>query len=324
MLTYLFRYTCLALLAALAAGWSACRKDESGFLPYDQTLDALDMALSAVPSSAATAVIGLSGLSQDTVLTTPAGTRIRLTDTDALFADSLGRVVPCSTCGDLTMVVTEVRRKGDMLSRQLHTACENGSVLDVTAMVDVRVYCEGRALSLLKDRNIAVFVASAQPLDDREMTYQGQFSVLDGLTHWRSPEAPAYFAEWVAASGNVEQGYEMVQGQLGWIACGRAVEVPASLGFCVSLFSPYNVQNTRIYLVFEQANTLLRLASRPGTYQYCVEAPKGYPVSVLSLSNLNNDFLLGNVKTETGTNTEATLAPVPVETSELLAFLRNL
>jgi hypothetical protein len=324
MSTYPLRYTYLALFAALAAGWSACRKDESGFLPYDQTLDVLDVMLSEVPSSAATAVIGLSGLSRDTVLTTPAGTRIRLTDTDALFADSLGRVVPCSTCGDLEIIITEVRRKGDMLARQLHTACENGSVLDVTAMVNVRVYCEGRALSLLKDRNVAVFVASGQPLDDREMTYQGQFSTAHGLIHWRSPEASAYFAEWVTAGGDVERGYEMVQEQLGWIACGRALEAPSSVGFCVSLSAPYNVRNTRSYLVFEQANALLWLASRPGTYQYCVEAPRGYPVSVLSLSSLNNDFLLGNFKTETGTNTEANLAPVPVETSELLVFLRNL
>lgn len=321
---YALRYTYLACFVACAAVWSACRKDDTGFLPYDQTLDILDMALNGVPSSASTAVIGLTGLSRDTVLNTPSGTRIRLTDTDALFADSSGRVVPCSTCGDLQMVVTEVRRKGDILARQLHTACENGSVLDVTAMVDVRVRCEGRTLNLLKDRNIAVFVVAPQPLDDREMTYEGQYSTANGLLYWRAPKAPAYFAEWVTAGGDVQKGYELVQWELGWMACGRALESPPNLEFCVSLSAPYNVLNTRSYLVFDQANALLRLASRPGTYQYCAAVPKGHPVSVLSLSSINSDFLLGNLKTETGTNSEAILAPVPVETPELLAFLRNL
>lgn len=313
----------LAGVLVLLTCWR-CRQDEEDFRPYPNTLTAVDQLIRQVPDPSVYTAFRLSGAIPDTVLNTGSGMQIQLTDAENLFADENGAPVPCSVCDEVLIELTEIRKKGDMVAYRLHTAGDDGSLLDAVAVVDFRVSCDGKPLTVLNDRNVLLRL----PVSGASLTeaYRAVFPDVDSTVFkWNLPGEPAFFAEWPVQS-TLLKGYELVLNQTGRVACARLLDAPSVSTFCVQLDAPpYNNQNTRMYLVFEGANSVVELHTVPGTNHFCYDfAPLGYPVQVVSLSNTNSGFELGNYKTEIGTNSETPLDPVIVSEQELIDFLRAL
>lgn len=313
----------LAGVFVLLTFWR-CRQDEDDFLAYANTLTAVDQLIRQVPDPSIYTAFKLSGNIPDTVLTTGSGMQIQLTDAEHLFADPAGAPVPCSVCDEVLIELTEIRKKGDMVAYRLHTAGDDGSLLDAVAMVEFRASCDGMPLTLLDDRIVLLRL----PVSGASLTEAYRAVVPDAdstVFQWHLPGDPAFFAEWPVQS-TLMKGYELVLNQTGRVACARLLDAPAVSTFCVQLDAPpYNNQNTRIYLIFEGANSVVELQAVPGTSQFCYAfAPLGYPVQVVSLSNTSSGFELGNYKTEIGTNSETPLNPVTVSEQELIDFLRAL
>jgi hypothetical protein len=316
-------YALLSTLTLLS-GWH-CRKDEDGFRPYERTLDALDQLLTEVPDPSLFTVFTLSGLIPDTLLSTPSGMLLSLTDTENLLTDEGGQPLSSSTCNTLNIEVTEVRKQGDMLARGLHSEAEAGQLLDAVVMVKLRFLCDDTPVKLRTDRIMLLRVpVNTATLDDDYQTYFSSTASDSAFTRWAFPGTPAYFAEWPVGQ-NLQKGYELVVDRLGWIACARPVFNSTASTFCVQLDAPYNVQNTRAYLVFEGVNAVAALRAAPGSTAFCYpQAPVGYPVQVISTTKLDSGYELGNFNTEIGTNSETPLTPVSISEQALINFLRTL
>jgi hypothetical protein len=239
---------------------------------------------------------------------------LSLTDTENLLIDEGGQPLTSSTCNTLNIEVTEVRKQGDMLARGLHSEAEEGQLLDAVVMVKLRFLCDDKPVKLRTDRIMLLRVpVNTATLDDDYQTYFSSTASDSAFTRWAFPGTPAYFAEWPVGQ-NLQKGYELVVDRLGWIACARPVFNSTASTFCVQLDAPYNVQNTRAYIVFEGVNAVAALRAAPGSTAFCYpQAPVGYPVQVISTTKLDSGYELGNFNTEIGTLSNAAAITISLD-----------
>lgn len=277
-----------------------CRKDVEEFQPYAPSATELSALLSdRVPPSAAVSTFTLSNLATDKVLETSAGVQVFLVDTDQLFAKKgSGIPVPCSTCPDLKIEVTEVFKKGDILARGLHTIGDSGKVFESAGIIQIKAHCSGQELELLSGRSLKVHIPNANTTADFRVFEQ----VSETNNPWKISNQPVFEAEWPAANGATQIGYELLLGQLGWSAAGRFLADPVS-GFCVQMPTGFGEQNTLSYVVFKDRQVVIPLTFDLGKNLFCFpKMPVGYLVQPVAMSKLGDQFYLGKGQTEVGTN----------------------
>jgi hypothetical protein len=313
-----------ALLSALilAGDWS-CRKDVKTFRDYPASLADLDPLFAQVPNPASQSIFVLSGIVPDTVLITPGGVRVFLTDTEHLFANASATPVPCSTCQTFKVEVTEVLHRGDMIARALPAVTTDGKVVESQAMVRVNIWCNGQPLDVLPGRNIKIQVPVTQQQSGLT-TFEGQVSQ-DSLTGWQDTGDEVYFADWQSPlTGQTVSGYEIIAKHAGWIDCGRTIQDPVS-SFCIDMPSGFSALNTRAFIVFKNINAVVALTYNADSQKFCfANAPKGYLVKLVTVSKLGNLYWLGQKETEIGTNATLDLAPQQLDEQAILDKIKSL
>lgn len=299
-----------------------CRRDVEEFQPYAPTTSELSALLSnRVPQAAAVSTFTLSNLATDKVLETSAGVQVFLVDTDQLFGEQgSGIPVPCSTCPDLKIEVTEVFNKGEILARGLHTVADSGKVFESAGMVQIKAHCGGKTLELLPGRNLKVHIPSVPTAAD--FWVFGQGSVVNNP--WNSSTQPVYEAEWPAANGSIQVGHELLLGRLGWSAAGRFLDDPVS-SFCIQMPTGFGEQNTLSYVVFKDRQVVIPLGFDLGKNLFCFSRmPVGFLIQPVAVSKLGNHFYLGKGQTEVGTNAIFPLSTQIMTEEAVVNFVKGL
>ena len=316
--------TPLALFwALLFMGWG-CRKDVLELREYPNTHTELSQFLMQVPDPATATTFQFNGLNEDKILSTPQGLRVFLTDVDQLFATkNTTSPVLCSTCAELKIVVTIARAKGDILARELATNSVDDALLESAGMVQVQAFCGATELQLLPGRTIKVQLPAIDPVNDM-FIHTGVFDN-NGFRGWKNTSQEVFKADWPGPTGGSVQGYELIVAQLGWSNCARPLSHATATPFCVTLKPSYTGLNTRIYLVFENSTVIAPLKFDDATHSFCFPAiPAGYPVQVVSVAKLEQEFWLGATMTETGTNSMLPVTPQKQDAVQILGYLRGL
>ncbi len=303
--------------------WS-CRKDVEQFLPYAPSADDLSSLLATqVPRTSTRTMFLLNNLSTDKVLETPNGTRIFLIDTDHLFANAAtGLPVPCSTCADLKIEVTEVFDKSDIMARALYTTSEDGTLFESGGMVLVSVFCGGDQLEIMPTRTLKVQIPNSEQ--------ESGFFVFDRNNtggpdeNWIKSSQEVFEAEWPNGNGGSQKGYELLLKHTGWAACGRSITDTTST-FCIELPSGFGGQNTLAYIVFKNQQVVAPLEFDLSQNKFCCpQVPVGFQVHLATVSKLGGQYWLGNGQTETGTNATFPLNTQEMTEGELLNFIKSL
>lgn len=307
----------------LAGVWS-CRKDVDSFRPYPPTIEAIHQLLEQVPSASTRTSFLLSGAVPDTILATPGGVRVFLTDNENLFADADDNPVPCSTCQTLRVEVTEVLGKSDIIAYGVPTATTAGELLESGGMVRVVVTCNGEQLKLLPDRKLKIQIPADNPVDDM-FVFGGIMENDDIFAGWEDTGLPVFQAEWLAANLVVQTGYELFSPTLEWINCDRFINEQTT-SFCVDLPASFNPENTQAYLVFKNIRAVVPLEINLGKQTFCFDnAPHGYQIEIVTVSKTTDGKLwLGNAETEIGTNATVPVEPQEVSQQQMINFLKSL
>ncbi len=308
----------------LLAGVGGCRKDVDEFRPYvyDPSQTSLVQLLDQVPVTATTTTFALQGLDHDTTLTTSSGVRIVLTDPEALFAYPDGQPVATSTCQNLRVVVIEALDRRALVGRRMHTATyPDGPLLEIGGAVHIQVTCEGTPLQLLSNRTLKVQLPTPGPTDNMS-TFSGAIPNGVDFLGWQATNEPAYQAEWVSGTDLLE-GYETYPTSLGWVGVGRPLPEITSK-FCVELPTAMTDQTARVAVVFKGVLAVGTLEYDVIQQAFCFQAPKGYPVEVVAISKLGEQYWLAHRATEIGTNTTFQMEPQKTSEATLLAFLQSL
>jgi len=314
-----FSYWFVLILALLG-----CRQDVEEFNPYAPSVQEIgNLLVQQIPGATVKTAFVASNLTTDRVLETENGTRVFLIDTDHLFANSsTGVTVPCSTCPDLKIEVTEVFDKSDIVARGLNTVTEDGTLFESGGMVLVTATCNGQALSLLPDRTLKIQLPNNNT--------QSGFFVFDRpesantVPAWTVSSQEVFEAEWPKSNGETQKGYELLVKKLGWVVCGRPLSDPLT-SFCIELPSGFGGQNTLAYLVFKNQQIVAPLQFDLGQNKFCFhKVPVGYQVQLVSVSKLGAQYWLGKAQTEVGTNATFPLSTQQMTEEAVLDFLKSL
>jgi len=318
-----FKYSLLyALLSTLTlAGVGGCRKDVERFKPYPVTLEDIMLLLQQVPEPATRTVFTLKGTLPDTTLRTASGVRVSLTDTEQLFSDENNAPVPCSTCQNFEIEITEAFRKGDMLALGIPTADTDGNLFESSGAVRVVVTCDGKKLHLLTGRNLKIQI----PATDPKTSWKLFTHTPSDSTRWENTQKAAFAADWLSPTGEQVKGYELITTALDWVSAGN-VPVLNGVNFCLDLPPQMNPQNTLAFLVFKDSKTIAPLEVPYNAEDFCFQNMlPGYPVRIVTVSKFGGQYLLGQKDDETGlTPATKSLEPKVMSEQALIDFLRGL
>lgn len=320
--TYFFLYTLLNALAL--AGALGCRKDVKAFHDYPASLANLDPIYVQIPNQLTQTVFNLIGPLPDTVLITPSGVRVYLTDTEHLFANAdNANPTPCSTCQTLKVEITEVFRKGDMIARSLPGSSADGRALESDGMIRVEVWCNGQSLTLLPGKNLKIQLPNT--VQKTDLLVYDALVHQDSVTAWSASGQQVYLADWVSPqTGEKVNGYEVIATHTGWINCAREIQGTLS-NFCIDLPTGFSGVNTQAFIVFSNLKSVVRLTADVNDQKYCFpNAPVGYPVKLITITQLGNSYWLGQKVTEIGTNATVDFVPQQTDEQGILTFLKNL
>jgi hypothetical protein len=312
-----------ALLNALAlAGLWSCRKDEDTFTKYPVSSADLMPLLAQIPGPATKTTFTLNNLDKDTMLVAPSGIRVFLTDTDNLFVDQSGNPAACSTCQNFSVEVVEVRKKSDALARALPTTTSGGAMLEGGLMVFVEIRCNGQIWQLAPDRQIKIQLPDSNQTNGLRV-YNAEF---DNTTFkgWQDASEPVYLADWYSpTAGETVYGYEIFSRRLGWIFAAQPL-VNQTSSFCVELPIGFSGENTQVYMIVKNKMAIAALQSDTEAVFCFDEAPVGYLVRIVTVSQYAGQYWLGNWETEIGVNGSKDLEPKVKTEQEVLNFLRSL
>lgn len=316
------RYLILQYILLSALAWG-CRKDVEEFRPYVPTQEDLTQLFTQVPAGTTHTIFQFGGTLPDTTLTTSAGVRIFLADTEHLFEDETGTEVPCSTCPNLKIEITTVLSKGDLIARGLTTATSDSHMLESVGMVELRATCGGKPLFLQSNRYVKVQIPAPEVKPDMAV-FEGVFDTDLHFTGWNQDTSKVYWADWTLPGGIIQTGYELIDTHLGWSNCARPIDEQSS-SFCVTLPGQFNTLNTRVFLVFQNIRAVAELSGNDSSPVFCFSgAPLGYPVKVVAISKTGGQYWLVNHFTEIGSNVQLTLSPIPQSEKDILTFFKGL
>jgi hypothetical protein len=306
----------------LFAGTWHCRPDVEKFEPYEDSASEIeDLLLAGVPDATTYSAFAFNALSSDEVLITSSGLRIFLTDTEHLFADSVsGFPVPCSTCPDLRISVTEVLRKGDIAARKVGTVGNDGKLFRSSGMVKISARCGSQILQLLPDRTLKVQIPANAPQEGLKLFEWSP------QNNWQATNQPVFVADWPApVVGQTQLGYELLLQKLGWASAGLILSDSASTTFCVKLPPIFASDYTKSFLVFEDLGAVVPMLYDEDERFFCASnVPTGYPVRLVTVSKLGNQYWSAEASTETGTNSVLPLDPQKTTEQSVIALFKNL
>jgi hypothetical protein len=308
-------------LLLLAGGWR-CRPDVEKFEPFAISAAEIEgLLLAEVPDLSTYSVFVFNALSSDEVLKTQSGVRIFLTDTEHLFADSTsGAAVPCSSCPDMRISITEVLQKGDIAARKVGTMSNDGKLFRSGGMVKIGARCGNQTLKLLPDRTLKLQIPTTAP--------QEGLTLFEGVSPdgWQPTNQPVFVADWPAnVAGQTQLGYELLLQKLGWASAALVLSDSASTTFCVKLPPVFAGNYTKSFLVFEGLAAVVPMLYDESEHLFCSSnVPAGYPVRLVTVSKLGNQYWSADASTETGTNSVVPLDPQKTTEQSLIALFKNL
>lgn len=315
---------CYALLNTfLLAGVWGCRKDVvNQFTPYPANQVDFGLLLADVPGATTQSIFQLGGIAHDTMLLTPSGVRIFLTDVDQLLADEQGQTVAMSTCPNLLFELTEVSKKGEFIARNLPSVSEDGKLLEVSSAFELRFLCGNAVLQLKNNRSIRIQAPASNRKDDLFVFHAPVQQAQIGA--WTNSGEPVYLADWLSPDGQETiYGYEIVSKQLGWVSNSKPVAGPY-YSFCITIPDGFTTQNTRTYMVYKNIKSVVLLQQNTNSFQFCTAtAPAGYPVKLLTISEFGGQYWMGVKETETGSNGLLNIVPQIVSKQQLIDALKS-
>jgi hypothetical protein len=302
-----------------------CRKDTDTFTPYSESITEIKQFLSENVKSANTkTTFYFSRSISDTILTTTNNVRIWLYDTENIFADVAGNPLPCSTCDDFKVEVTEFLKKSDMLGNDITTATDN-TLWESGGIIKLRITCNNQELRLRTNEYLRVQlpVASEAALMTDMKIYYGTKQTPDLPLNWLESTTFAGGSYW-DFDPNKKWGYDVLSDSLGFIGTAKKITDP-SAKFCVKLAPELNDKNTLVYITFPGKNMIAPTEGNFQNQEFCFEnMPIGYPVKIITISKVGNRWLLGKKDTETGTNSRIEALPVEITETDLINFLSSL
>lgn len=249
----------------------------------------------------------------------------------AAFEDASGNIVSNT---DILFTYVELKDKGSIVLYNKPTVTsdqiiETGGVF-YFSVTDLSGENE---LRLANGKSINVRTEADNPVDDMELFWgvvdSENFFWLEADNNpntWNNVMA----SEWELLDSNIVTeglGYEFLSDRLAWINCDRFLDIPADqlTSVCVALPDNYTNQNTIMFAIFKDINSVVGLFGDADKKMFCesYEAmPIGYDVDFISITAfLDGTYHYASRSTTITANHEDSMVPEEKTLQEILDLL---
>ena len=249
------------------------------------------------------------------IITTPDGATVEFSANSCVTKNNR----PCT--GNLTVEILILRKKGEFLLNNVPTTSLGRQLISGGA-VRIKVSQNGDEVKLARPFTAPYKVKfqSASPTSDPAMrlfegTTQGRFkfdwvpiSSVSGIS-----DVP-FLRTWRdSIQGRSTAGFELFLDRFSWINCDKFSGDSTNLTnkFCVTLPDTFTNQNTSVFVVFKDINSVISLVGDGKTKQFCVPSsyrglPIGKIVNIISISTIKDRIYIGKKEVTIAPNTTAT------------------
>ncbi len=324
-------------IGLLLVGGQSCGKDIDEFIPTNTTtivkgdtvwqedlLRINDISTAVLPSLnieklmsdlATTPVVREINAERGGIITTPDGTIVEFPANSCVTKNNR----PCT--GDLTVEILVLRKKGEFLLNNVPTTSLGRQLISGGA-VRIKVSQNGEEVKLARPFNgpYKVKFQSTSPTADPAMrlfegTSEGRFKFdWTPISSVAGTSDVPFLRTWRdSVQGRSTAGFELFLDRFAWINCDKFSGDSTNLTnkFCVALPDTFTNQNTSVFVVFKEINSVVSLVGDGKTKQFCVPngyrgLPTGKIVNIISISAVKDRIYIGKKEVTIAANTTAT------------------
>ena len=307
-------FSALATALLLLAITTGCDPDKKEPGDLSGLFEALEKPSEKTSFNAGTGLV-FTSQSGKTTLSIPASSLV----------DESGNAVS----GTVDLEFREIYSKGDMVRYRRPTQTIGGRGLESGGEVYLGLSQGGKALRLAPGSKVFARMDTNDPKFDMDVFY-GAIDPTTGQFGWEddgSVDTPNVVVSFDSA--NVENyGYEFFSDSLDWVNCDRFWDIPANLKttVCANLPTGFNQENTTVFLVFTNRNSVMHLWNDGTNNSFCGgDVPLDDAVTFIAVSVQGEEgeevyFLAHQAATVTA-GLEVDLAPVETSMSDIEEFL---
>ncbi len=228
----------------------------------------------------------------------------------------------------------EIYSRGDKIKYNVPTI-SNGRIISSDGVFYFNASSNGKRAILNSNNRILVQVENRNPDPNMELFYQSEDA--SGNFDWVQADMDSTRTNTVqivefqdSTAGEVFIGYEFFSDSLKWINVDVFVDIPQDkkTEVCVELPEIYNNENTSVYLVFEDYNSVVALHAEESSSKFCEPygaVPIGVNVSFVIISKQGEEtyhFAMESATVER--NLVLGMQPKETAMDEILASLDSL
>ena len=240
---------------------------------------------------------------------------------------------PCT--GTLKVEILVLRKKGEFLLNNIPTV-SLGKQLTSGGAVLVKVLQNGEEVKLARNMSYKIRFAPTGTVDTEMKLFDGKqagrFNFL-----W-TPIAPTgqtpqpqlnIFRD--SVQGRTIFGYDLALDRFSWINCDKFSGDSTTLTnkFCVALADTFTNQNTSVFVVFKEINSVINLIGDGKVRQFCVPAnyrglPIGKLVTLISITSVKDRIYIGKKDATISANASIRLEPTLTTQEAAKEIIKNL
>lgn len=323
----------ILLILAVVFAMSSCKKDSDVFIP-DPNLTAgpdttwFNFLPDSTPSRRLLASIAPAVYTDSFEVNNSPATILSPDGLTCVFPP-LCCVTPngLSVTGKVYVQMLLIRKKGDMLAADKPTI-SNGRLLVSGGEIFVKLTKNGDELRLAPGKSIVLKYNDPQPVSNMRLFYGDETN--PNRFNWILADSLGAGTQTITIGNNF---YQLVSSRLRWINCDAFADTlgTSRVQITASLSPIYTNVNTVCYLVFNNRRSVIGMYGSAITRKFQSGlVPVGEPATMVVISKLGNQYLIGKQTFITGQNTTAvnqqivSTVPLPTSLPDIKAYLDTL
>ena len=339
------------LASLLLLGSQSCGKDTDTFIPMNTTttvksdtswqddlLKLTDISSSVVPllnieklmaDIAADPIQREMNAERGGILTTPDNVTVEFPANSCVTQTNR----PCT--GALKVEILVLRKKGEFLLNNVPTVSLGKQLISGGAVL-VKVSQNGEEMKLARNTLYKIRFLPTGAVDTEMKLFDGKqagrFNFLWTPILPIAPNTQPQLNIWRDSSqGRTTFGYDLVLDRFNWINCDKFNGDSTTLTnkFCAALADSFTNQNTSVFVVFKEINSVVNLIGDGKVRQFCVPAnyrglPIGKLVTLISISSIKDRIYIGKKDATISANASIRLEPTLTTKEAAKEIIKNL
>ncbi len=240
---------------------------------------------------------------------------------------------PCT--GTLKVQILVLRKKGEFLLNNVPTVSLGKQLLSGGAVL-VKVLQNGEEVKLGRNVSYKIRFLPTGTVDTEMKLFDGKqagrfnflWTPIAPITSTSQPQLNIWRD---SSQGRTTFGYDLSLDRFSWINCDKFSGDSTTLTnkFCVALADTFTNQNTSVFVVFKEINSVINLIGDGRVRQFCVPAnyrglPIGKLVTLISITSIKDHIYIGKKDATISANASIRLEPTLTTKEAAKEIIKNL